>query len=159
MNRHLKERFRNAWAVTFSLLSLVILFDLVVQFTSGTFSITETLLVITAVVLMSLVIATVLTLLLPVLNFLFSPLVFKSIASVIVVTLAYLHSWWILLGLFVVMFPSRFFVQGGGANSGYSEEDEKHFEEQKRQDEWNNSAEKHARDYDQWRSHNEPPRY
>lgn len=159
MNRHLKERFRNAWAVTFSLLSLIILFDLIVQLTSGTFSITETLIVIAAVMLLSLVIAAVLTLLLPVLHLLSNPFVMALIAIGGMTGMYFYFGWWGFGGAVFVILLLLSAARGGYSGGSrsvhrYSEEDEKYFEEQKRQDEWNNSAEKHARDYDQWRSHN-----
>ena len=105
---NLKERFSNSWRIIFSFLSLIILFDLVVQLVSGIFTIEHTLITAVAVALLATVIAAAITLLLPVLNFLLKPVVLKTIASVVVVILAYLYSWWILLGLPVVIFPGRF---------------------------------------------------
>lgn len=117
-----KKRFVDMWRVTFSFLSLIILFDLVVQFTSGTFSIKETLIVFAAVVVLAVVIAALLTLALPLLHLLSNPLALIVIAIVSMGAMYVYFGWW---GFGGTAFVSLLLLSASfGSNSGGSGNDD-----------------------------------
>lgn len=108
-----------------------------------------------AVLVITTVLATVLAIISPtvfkIVIFLLNPVIFKITGTVVIVTLANSYGWWVLFGL-IYVFMWNGGVSGGGVGSSSSnvDDDFKSFEEeQKRHDEWNNSHEKRARDYDQ----------
>lgn len=149
--KEFKARFIGWWQLIFSLMVLILLYDLVVRLSSDLFMEWNTLVTYIAVLVITTVLATVLAVISPMLRIFLNPVVFKITGTVGIVTLANLYGWWVLFGLIYVFMWNGGGVSGGsGGSSSSADDDFRAFEEeQKRHDEWNNSHEKRARDYDQ----------
>ncbi len=150
----IKERFIDTWRTTFAYLSLIIIFDLLVQLMSGIFTLDHTLKTTIAVALLATAITALLTLTLPLLRFLSDHFVQLAIAVAGLVAMYVYFGWWGAGGAgFIILLMLTASRNGsgeaGGSRGSSSSVDDDYSAEQKRHDEWNNSHEKRARDYDQ----------
>ena len=162
-----KDRFVIQWRRLIPLMIIYYIFDLLFRTTSGHFYEINTIITYVSVPIVTAIVATMLVILTKIF---YNPIGMTFLFFMTVVFPYYSFGWWgVIIGLIIFALINWVFMSGeetpsygiglgGGGSSSYeassSSVDEDYIEEQKRQDEWNNSAEKHARDYDQWRSHN-----